>query len=189
MRIGVYIDNNVWDFLFERKMDLTIELPRDEFVVCITREAEFEISPLETIKPELFSFIQLTIERCQTKSDAFFGFNDESLPLAEQRVTGFDQGRFISPEEQEFMVMQRTPLKPSHSKLNTKTKLYKDEADISLAARAFHSVVLSLDGKKGPINTAYQQGGRVVFLKDYDAQGMSLANYIKNKLAENAAKL
>ena len=49
----------------------------------------------------------------------------------------------------------------------------------SLAARSFHSVVLSLDAKAGPINDAYQQGGKVVFLTDFDKSGMSLSDFIK----------
>jgi hypothetical protein len=39
------------------------------------------------------------------------------------------------------------------------TKLYPGEADTSLAMRAVHSVVLSLDAKPGPIYDAYQRGG------------------------------
>lgn len=32
--IGIYIDNNVWDFLFERGMDLARELPAPEFCLA-----------------------------------------------------------------------------------------------------------------------------------------------------------
>ena len=74
------------------------------------------------------------------------------------------------------MNQQSTPLTPGKKK---KTKLYKDEADISLATRSFHSVVLSLDAKRGPINNAYKQGGKVVFLTDFDKSGKSLRDFIK----------
>jgi hypothetical protein len=53
------------------------------------------------------------------------------------------------------MAQQRTQL----SQATRKTGLYKDEADRALATRSVHSVVLSLDAKKGPINTAYRLGG------------------------------
>jgi hypothetical protein len=45
MPISIYIDNNVWDFLFDRRLDLAAELPRPDYCICITREAEFEIPP------------------------------------------------------------------------------------------------------------------------------------------------
>jgi hypothetical protein len=40
--IAITLDNNVWDFLFERKIDLAAELPSDEFAIFITREVEIE---------------------------------------------------------------------------------------------------------------------------------------------------
>jgi hypothetical protein len=54
-----------------------------------------------------------------------------------------------------------------------------NEADISLAARSFHSVVLSLDKKKGPLKVAYEQGGKVIFLTDFANSRMSLSDFIK----------
>jgi hypothetical protein len=177
MAIGVYIDNNVWDFLFSRNLDLSIELPREDFCVCLTREAEFEIPPIPS--EALKAFIDVTINKCVIRTDSFFGFNDETLPQSEQRVAGFDVGRWAAPDEIAFISQQRAQLRPSKKR---KSKLYKDEADISLAARSFHSVVLSLDAKTGPINDAYKQGGRVVFLADFDSSCMLLAAYVKAAL-------
>lgn len=178
--ISVYIDNNVWDLLFALGIDLAVELPKDEFCVCITREAEFEIPPIEESKPELSAFIEKTIRECSIATDIFFGFNNDSLPAEEQRVGGFNVGRWAQPEELAFLEQQRTSL----GALRAKTKLYKNETDRSLAARAFTGVVLSLDAKKGPINDAYKQGGRVVFLTDLASSGMSLAEFIKRTLAQ-----
>ncbi len=176
MPISVYIDNNVWDFLFERQMDLAKELPRDEFCVCITREAEFEIPPMP---PEKRVFVEATIARCKIITDVFFGFGSESLPLDEQRVGGFGEGRWISPEELAFIEQQQTALKDRMRP----TKLYGGEADLSLAARSVHAVVLSLDKKRGPINKAYEQGGKVVFLTDFDKSGLTLREFIHAALA------
>lgn len=177
MVIPIYVDNNVWDFLFARQIDLAVELPRDEFCVCLTREAEFEIPPIPPEKADLKTFIETTIERCGIQTDIFFGFYDETLPVHEQRVGGLDEGRFASAEEIAFLARQRTPLKAR--KINSKTRLYKNEADISLAARAFNAIILSLDAKTGPINDAYKQGGKVVFLTDFDKSGMSLRDFIR----------
>lgn len=176
MAISVYIDNNVWDFLFKRQIDLSVELPRDEFCLCLTREAEFEIPPIPLEKAELKAFIEATIAKCGIQTDSFFGFNDDSLPPDEQRYGGWDVGRWITPEEMAFITQQRTALKDSKKRL---TKLYPGEADISLAARSLHSVILSLDAKAGPINDAYKQGGKVVFLTDFDKSGISLSDFIK----------
>jgi hypothetical protein len=50
MPTDVYIDHNVWDFLFARRIDLAVELPDDEFSLHLTREAEFEIPPTPSDK-------------------------------------------------------------------------------------------------------------------------------------------
>ena len=72
--ISVYIDNNVWNFLFARGIDLAKELPRDEFCCCIIREAEFEIPPIPDSKADLKTFIQVTVRDCSISTDSFFGF-------------------------------------------------------------------------------------------------------------------
>ncbi|HXT06498.1 MAG TPA: hypothetical protein VN715_06110 [Roseiarcus sp.] len=174
MPISVYIDNNVWDFLFDRKMDLAVELPREEYCICITREAEFEISPMP---PEKRAFADATIVRCAVATDVFFGWANETLPTEEQRVAGWGHGRWASAKELAFIDQQRTALK---NRIRP-TKLYEGEADLSLAARSMHSVALSLDAKKGPINAAYKQGGKVIFLTDFDTSGLSLADFIRSK--------
>lgn len=42
--IGVYIDNNVWDFLLSEGLELAAELPVSEFNVFITREEKLKSS-------------------------------------------------------------------------------------------------------------------------------------------------
>ena len=77
MVIAVYIDHNVWDYLFEHKIDLAHALPKDEFCLGITREADFEIPP-----PDKKAFIEATIAKCEIETDTFFGFNAApNLPL------------------------------------------------------------------------------------------------------------
>lgn len=176
---SVYIDNNVWDFLFDRKMDLSIELPPDQYCLCMTREAEFEIPPIPESKADLKHFIQATVEKC-VKTVPLFGFYDESLPADEQRNGGFDQGSFASVAELDFINQQRRSIR---DRKKEKTKLYPNEADVSVASRSFGSIVLTLDRKKGPINTAYQQGGRIVFLKEFDESGLSLMEFIEDQIS------
>jgi hypothetical protein len=177
--ISVYLDNNVWDFVFARKISLAEALPRDRFCLAITREAEFEIPAIPDHKADLKRFIDDTIAQCNIRTDYIFGFYDESLPADQQRFGGFDVGRWTTEHELKYIQQQRMPLKERSMR---KTGLYKDEADAALALRAIHSVVLSLDAKKGPINKAYEQGGKVVFLSQFDASGMSLSEYILQAL-------
>ena len=79
--LGVFLDGNVWNFLFERRLDLAVELPRPEFSIGHTREAEFEIP---TGKPDLDAFIEETIVRCEIATDSYFGFSNSAVPRNEQ---------------------------------------------------------------------------------------------------------
>lgn len=179
MKTSVYIDNNVWDFLFARKIDLSAELPNSEFCLCMTREAEFEIPPIPEEKADLKKFIENTIQKCVIEPHSYFGFYDPSHSAEEQRVGGFNEGEWASAEEVAFMEQQKTRLGAVKKQ---STKLYKNEADISIAARAAHSVVITLDKKTGPINDAYKQGGKVVFLNDFDSSGLTLKEFILNSI-------
>ncbi|MBB5053597.1 MULTISPECIES: hypothetical protein [Afipia] len=168
--IGVFIDGNVWNFLYERHLDLAVELPAPEFAIMHTREAEFEI-PVG--KPDLDDFIRKTMQRCNVRTDSIFGFADDTKSLNEQRFGGFDQGRFAAPEEIDFM------LKYGTSGIVRPTKLQKHEADISLAAKSFHSIVLTLDKRSSPLRAARGAGGKVVWLNDIDQNSLTLATYVR----------
>jgi hypothetical protein len=179
MKTSVYIDNNVWDFLFIRKIDLSVELPSSEFCLCMTREAEFEIPPIPKEKAELKKFIDETIKKCVIEPHRYFAFFNPSHSEEEQRVGGFNVGRWASSKEIAFMEQQKTKLGAIKK---SSTKLYKNEADIAIAARSTHSVVITLDKKKGPLNDAYKQGGKVVFLTDFDSSGLTLKEFILSNI-------
>ena len=177
--ITVFPDHNAWDLFLTLQIDLSVALPSDEFRVGITREAEFEIEATAARNPALKSYIDTTIARCEITTDSYFGFYDASLPSEEQRVGGLDVGRWASKRELEFIAEQeRKWLKPR----KRKTKLFPNEADISLAARSFDSVVLTCDAKPGPLRDAYLQEGLVVYLNDFRASQLSLVDYIKSAL-------
>jgi hypothetical protein len=176
--LSVYLDNNVWDFLFERRLDLAVELPRSRFCLAITREAEFEIPAIPDHKADLKAFIANAIAQCGVRTDSLFGFYDDSLPHDQQRFGGFDVGRWASEDELSYLTQQRKPL----GRAIRPTGLYQDEADFALAVRSVHSVVLTLDAKNGPINTAYREGGKVIFLTEFDVSGLSLAEFITKRI-------
>jgi len=178
MCTDVYLDNNVWDFLLKHHLNLAAELPKEEYCLCITREAEFEIPAIPAEKKELLAYIGETIAKCHVETRPYFGFYDDDHFPDEQRVGGFDEGYLATDEEAAFMEQQKAKLGQVKK---TTTKLYKNEADISLAARSFHAIVLTLDRKNGPILDAYKQGGKVVFLNEFD-RTMSLRDFIQQSL-------
>lgn len=179
MTIGVYIDNNVWDFLLKHQLDLRVELPKPEFSLGITREAEFEIKSLEHLKPELWAYIKQVMSECNVVTDQIFGFADPSLPTDEQRVGGWDFGRFGSEEEAKLRTALHQRRSERVRKLNPKTRLFKDEADLSLASLSCHSVVLTLDEKAGSLRDAQELGGKVVMLSAFDPHSQKLSDVVR----------
>lgn len=181
MTLKVYIDNNVWDFLFEREIDLSEALPSNEFLLFITREAEFEIPPMPTDKRE---YVESMMIKASVTTDSYFGFYDERYSANEQRSGGFGDkfdttvkgGRFISRDESVAMKSEKHLL----GMVNEKTLLLKNEADISLAARATHSVILTCDHKKA-LKRARENTGRVIDIKKWDSK-ISLSEFIKSEL-------
>ncbi|WP_156773386.1 hypothetical protein [Chlorobaculum parvum] len=174
--MDIYIDHNVWDFLFDRQIDLMKELATSEFALHLTREAEFEIPPTPDHKRR---YIEQTIATCNIDVRPYFGFYDEQHSSSDQRVGGWGVGYWASEEEMKFIDSQQSRLGANKKR---KTRLFKNEADISLAARSLQSVVLTLDKKAGPLQDAYRQGGKVVYLTDFDNSGLSLKDFIMSAL-------
>ena len=173
----LFLDHNVWHFLFARRFDLAAELPRERFDLHVTKEAGFETRALvgRSDMAELLAYIEAQRAAAGVLTDSYFGFADSALAVEDQRVGGFDEGRWISPEESTFLAK----LQPVVGRLRS-SGLYKNEADLSLAARAMVATVLTFD-KRGPLRTAYQEGGDVVFLHDFDASGLSLADFVTTR--------
>jgi hypothetical protein len=170
--IAVTLDNNVWDFLFNKKIDLAAELPADEFAIFITREVEIESMaiPDTESKSKLKDYIARAINRCGIKTTSVFGFaHDGPGP---QRVGGFDQGTWQSQTEREFYEAIR-PLYLEGRK-ETKSQLNQNEADAAVAAQSFFSIALTYDKKPGPLRFAAEHGGKVLYLPDIDQSGKSL---------------
>lgn len=179
MPTKVYLDNNVWDFLFKRDIDVCRELPANEFEICITREAEFEIDAIPPEKEELRAFIAEALQRC-VEAKVRFGFHDDRHSEADQRVGGFDVGGLVSVAEHEFHARHRSR---QGSKKKDSTRLYGNEADLALAAASFDAVVLTLDKKPGPLREAHDAGGQVVFLNEFVHGDPSLADLVRARIS------
>jgi len=182
MPIALFIDNNVWDLFLTRGTDLLSELPPNEFTIQITREAEFEI-PLMPLDAR--QYVEDAIRVRNVKTDRYFGFYDESLPPDQQRVGGFGDknnpdigGRFASEEELAVLRQER----PSIGTAKRPTGLFKNEADVSLAARSAVSVVLTCDGKRSLKRARDVHGGTVIDLKRWRSEEC-LSDFIRAEIA------
>jgi hypothetical protein len=175
MPITVFLDNNMWDFLLKEKIDLSKELPADEFSLCITREGEIEMLP--PMPDEKREFANAVIVERSISVDSYFGFAEAGF-TGDARVTGFNQGRFASREEIAFRDNQKHRIKKN---ARPRQRLDKNEGDVALGARSMHWLVLTNENpaKSGPLKTAKECGGKVIFLREILASGMSWADYIR----------
>jgi hypothetical protein len=105
-KIAITLDNNVWNFLYDRNIDLALELPRERFAIFITREVEIETLaiPVAT-KAELKQFVARTVADCGIATTWVFGF-DSGGP-GPQRYGGFGQGTWQSQTERELLGLPR----------------------------------------------------------------------------------
>jgi hypothetical protein len=177
-KIAINLDSNVWDFLFERNITLSNELPTDEFAIFVTREVEIEklTIPNDISKTPLKKFIEETIVACGIETTSVFGFFVSGQ--THQRVGGFDQGTWQSEtERQYYAAMPKNYLagkKPKNSTLTT------NEGDAAVGAQSFFSIVLTCEKPKkpGPLRFAAEHGGKILYLGDFDNSGLTLKEFI-----------
>lgn len=158
--VPVFLDGNVWNYMFDRGLALDVELPPDRFSLAITRESEMELVAIPAEKNGLRDFIMTAIAERPIPIDSWFGWNVESLPPDEQRNGGFGFGRWASQGEVKFYHDLQNEIR----KTKKRSKLFANEGDVALASRSSHSLVLSLDAKAGPLKIAQALGGKVCFL-------------------------
>lgn len=174
--VNIYVDNNAWDILYTRGVDICLEFPADVFNLLITREAEFEIAciPSEALREYVSEAI-----RCRNiRTDRYFGFLNEALSLDEQRYGSFGAGRLADITEVEVLMNEADKVKST----KRPTGLFKNEADVSLAARSVHSVILTSDrrGVLGQIENKY--AAIVVDLSQWPEES-ALADYVQGCVA------
>ena len=177
-KIAVTLDNNVWDFLFQRKLDLASELPSDQFAIFIPREVEIETLaiPVEDSKIALKEYIDRTRVKCEIKTTSVFGFATDGVK--KQRFGGFGQGTFQSQTEREFYAAICGLY--LFGKREMKSELTKNEGDAAVAAASFFSIVLTCESpnEAGPLRYASQHGGKVLYMKNFDPSAQTLKAYI-----------
>ena len=172
------LDNNAWNFLFDRHIDLAFEFPVEAFALFIPREVEIEKDaiPDDDSRRLLKEYIRHSIEACGIKTTYVFGY---ALPAGQlQRHGGFGQGPFQSPTEREFYALIAERFLIGKGERNS--GLTANEADAAVAAQSFLSVVLTCEKpqKAGPLREAAQLGGKVLYLQGFDKSGRSLREYV-----------
>jgi hypothetical protein len=173
--IYIYIDSNIFDYVYVHGINLSDEFPAGEYEIRIVGEQVLESRAIPEGKGWLKEYIYKVIEIWNIKTDKLFGFYDPRHTAEEQRVGGFNVGRYASLSEVEFISEQRK----TGELEKRKSGLYPDETDISLGARAMGgSIVLTLDAKKGPLRTAKERGAPVVFLTEFSNSGKSLHDFV-----------
>jgi hypothetical protein len=178
-RIAITLDNNVWNFLYDRNVDLALELPCDTFAIFITREVEIEILaiPATISKSALKDFVARTITNCDITTRWVFGF-DAGGP-GPQRYGGFDQGVWQAQTEGEFYEAIRKQYLTNRGM--KKSLLNGNEGDAAVAAQSFSSIALTCESptKAGPLRYAAEHGGKIVHLSEFEESGLTLRVYIE----------
>ena len=181
-KIAVTIDNNVWNFLFDRGINLASELPSDRFALFIPREVEIEslvIKGNTEYRARLIEYINKTRTDCNINftTTSYFGFAEASGG-GPQVVGGFGHGTFRSPTEIGFYELISNQLLGKSEK---GSGLTDNEADAAVAAQSFFSVVLTCEkpNTNGPLRVAAELGGKVLYLGNFEQSGLSLQEYIE----------
>jgi hypothetical protein len=187
MTISVLIDSNAWNFLFDEGVDLAAALPEAEFSLFITSEVAIELqaipekSKTNSCNATLKRYIFESIGRARVKTSADFGFSEARLHSGRHVYAGFGQGTFQSEIDRNFYSTDEVK-KYILGKSSRPSGLTKNEADASVAAQAFGSVVLTNDKKSGPIAFAKMRGGSVLSLSGFDPKLLSIRDYVMSSL-------
>lgn len=184
MRI-ILIDTNAWDLFFDQDLNLSLELPSDEYRVLTTPLLETEINAIEARWPELYLYIKEQLKNLSANTLRAFGFRDltDENQMRSSRypeniqIGGFDSGFILSEEivegvKRAFDSTKNNPIRG--------TGLPKHFTDQDLKAYSNHFLVLSSD--QDLIKSGYKN---IINMTDFNSCGLSLADYIELKLQEN----
>jgi hypothetical protein len=179
-KIAITLDNNVWNFLFDRNIDLATELPPGGFAIFITREVEIEKNaiPEKEATIALKRYISRTVASASIQTTRVFGF--ARVEPGPERYGGFDVGVWQSPTETEFYAAIRERFLMGKSQ--KKSQLSDNEGDAAVAAKSFSSIAITCEapGKPGPLRFAAEHGGKVLYLDTFDGRGLTLRQFIEN---------
>jgi len=186
MRIPTYIDSCAWNYFYDKQERLGELFPRAQFELFETSEVRIERAaiPIDQ-KLSLRNYIDESIAANSLRTTYVFGFAatepDGSLsPI--QVYGGFDQGSFQSEEDAQLYASSDFERMLS-GKSKRGSGLSHNQADASLAVRAFDSLVVTAEArtKSGPLKFAGEKGGHILYLQDAAASGLPLRDYVQQQ--------
>jgi len=186
MSISIYIDSCAWNYLYKNGINLKQELPSSHFKIYVTREVEIELSAIPETgcdgadKRALKAYIKQGIDMLPVETSYVFGL--DSTPSPTQVYGGLDVGMFQSEEEIKFYAMPEIAQQLQSGK-KSNSGLGKNEADASLAAKSFSSIVLTNErmNKTGPLKVAADFGGKIVYLEaQVKPSGLTIGEYLES---------
>ena len=168
MTIRVYIDHNIWDFLYDHNIKIADYFPETEFTLAIAKHGRFELDQMpddgERALKKAFIFDSLisAVQEVHT-----FGFHDPRHSPEHQRSSGFGLGEFscvtINQERRRLNAIYGGKGRRKPSMI-----LERQEADIELGALSMEHYVLTLDKKRDPLKDSSDNGGKVIFLNELE---------------------
>ncbi len=184
----VFLDNNMWNYLADNKIDLLYYFPRNSYELFITTHGKYEI--LQLVKEDKQYVKEFALEALKSivREDAVFGFYSELFPKEYQRSSGFDVGRWF--DKSESLVKSELTSKYGTSEKRKESQiLFKEEADIELAVRSKNSPVITFDANKsGPLLYALNQGWQVISLDVERSRNISSSEFMQEIVSAVDAK-
>lgn len=180
--LKIFIDNNFWDYLVDNNLSLESYFPEARFSLYITTHGKYEIFQMPETCCVVKDYAQKYLDSGMVKEDTIFGFYSDLFPEEYQRSSGFGKGRFSTTEEQvvlrELLEKYGTIEKRHDSQI-----LFKQEADIQIAARSiFHPIITFDSKKKGALNYISKNEGKVIFLSRKESESISPSKFMENLL-------
>lgn len=168
MTVRVYIDHNIWDFLYDHKLKIADYFPETEFTLAIAKHGRFELDQMPDDgerglkKAFILDSLVSAVQEVHT-----FGFHDPRHSPEHQRSSGFGLGEFtcvsINQERKRLHGIYGGKGKRKPSMI-----LERQEADIELGALSMEHYVLTLDKKRDPLRNSSDNGGKVLFLDELE---------------------
>ncbi|PKG39750.1 hypothetical protein [Psychromonas sp. Urea-02u-13] len=178
----IFIDNNFWDYLVDNNLSLESYFPKVRFSLYITTHGKYEIVQMPERCSTVKEYAQRNLHSGMVKEDAVFGFHSDLFPEEYQRSSGFGKGRFSTTEEQAILRKLLEKYGTIEKRHDTQI-LFKQEADIQIAARSMFHPIITFDAKKkGALNYMSKNGGKVVFLSRKESESISPSKFMRNLL-------
>lgn len=160
----IFLDNNMWDYFADNKVDLLSYFPKSEYELFITTHGKYEIFQISDNKRQYVKDYALEALKSIVKVDSIFGYYNDLFPIEYQRTSGYDVGRYPNENENEI----RSELFAKYGTYEKRKKsqiLFKQEADIELAVRSKDYPVITFDVKKnGPLLDALNNKWKIIAL-------------------------